>query len=269
MIVSSISVVATLLLLVVPVYVLIRFEPLLLRRFCRSFVRMLVQLGVLGLLIWYLWRMDTVWITLLALVALSALSAFVSLRRARLCRGMLFLPTFIGMLVSTAVLSIYIVLAVIRPEYPMSVRWMLPVGGILLMHILTTNTHGLSAYYRALRSDGLSYLTQLGNGAGRLLALTPYVKKALRAMLEPMALRLSSMGLFGLPMLLSGMLVGGFQPVEAVFLFVSFVVASVCASIVSLLLTLFVADRFTFDKRGELLQVELPVDTSQNVDKGQ
>lgn len=269
MMVSYISVVAALLLLAIPVYVLFRFEPLLLQRFCKSFLRMLVQMGVLGLLFWYLWRIDTVWATLLSLVALSAVSALVSLRRARLRRGILFLPTFIGMLTGNAVVSTYLVLAVIQPEHPFSVRWMLPVGGVLLMHILTTNTHGLSAYYGALRSDGLSYLVHLGNGSGRLLALTPYVRKALRAMLAPTAMHLSSMGLFGVPMLLSGMLVGGLQPVEAVFLFMTFVVASICASVVSLLLTLLVADRFTFDKRGELLQVELSVDTSQNFDEGQ
>lgn len=266
---SIVSVVAALLLLAVPAYVLFRFEPMLLQRFCKSFARMLVQLGILGVLLWYLWRVDSVWVTLLALVALSALSAFVSLLRARLRCGMLFLPAFIGMLVGVGVVSTYLVLAVIRPEHPFAARWMLPVGGILLMHTLTTNTHGLSAYYGALRSDGLSYLTQLGNGSGRLLALTPYVKKALRAMLEPTVSHLSSLGLFGLPMLLSAMLVGGLQPVEAVFLFVVFVAASVCASVISLLVTLFLADRYTFDKRGELLQVEPPVDTSQNVDKGQ
>ena len=60
------------------------------------------------------------------------------------------------------------------------------------------------------------------------------------------------MGLFVMPMLLSGLLLGGFKPVEAVFVFVVLVFASITASVLSLILTLVVADRRAFTAEGRL-----------------
>jgi putative ABC transport system permease protein len=123
---------------------------------------------------------------------------------------------------------------------------------VLLAHVLTTNTRAVSAYFEALRKDTLNYYTQLGNGASRLVALAPYVRQALRSMLEPTAASMAVMGLFALPMLLAGLLMGGMTPVQATLLFVLLVVASIAASTLALVVTLWVADKRVFDKRGKL-----------------
>jgi putative ABC transport system permease protein len=119
--------------------------------------------------------------------------------------------------------------------------------------MLATNVRGVSAYFESLRSDSASYYTQLGNGKSRLTALTPYVRQALRSMVEPAVASLSVMGLFALPMLLSGLLLGGLSPVVASLLFLLLVLAVLASSLVSLVVTLWLSDRFAFNKRGELL----------------
>ena len=84
-------------------------------------------------------------------------------------------------------------------------------------------------------------------------ALAPYITRALRSMTVPAAANLSAMGLFVLPMLLSGLLLGGMKPVMAVAVMVLLVVAAIAASMLSLVLTLWLCDRRAFDKSGKII----------------
>ena len=71
-------------------------------------------------------------------------------------------------------------------------------------------------------------------------------------MLMPAVGNFSIMGLFVMPMLLSGLLIGGMKPVEAVLAFVAMMIAAVAASVLSLLATLWLADRKSFNRQGRL-----------------
>ena len=63
---------------------------------------------------------------------------------------------------------------------------------------------------------------------------------------------LSVMGLFLMPMLLSGLLIGGLEPIAAVTLFVLFIIGALAASMLSLVLTLWFSDRQVFNRHGQL-----------------
>ena len=134
----------------------------------------------------------------------------------------------------------------------MTVRWFVPVTGVLMAHVLLTNIHGVRTYFDSLRQDSQPYFTLLGNGATRLQALAPYITRALRSIMVPAMANLSVMGLFVLPMLLSGLLLGGMPPVVAVSLFVVLAIACLAASLLSLVLILWLADRRAFNRQGQL-----------------
>ena len=251
MTISILSIVLALLLLALPAYLLARLDMSLLQRWTKATGRMMLQMAVAGTLLWLLWRADRLWASLLWVVATTVAAAWLLVKRARLQQKQLFVPVCAGLLTGVLVTGGYLLL-VLRLEQPLTARWIIPIGGVLLAHVLTTNTRAVSAYFEALRKDTLNYYTQLGNGASRLVALAPYVRQALRSMLEPTAASMAVMGLFALPMLLAGLLMGGMTPVQATLLFVLLVVASIAASTLALVVTLWVADKRVFDKRGEL-----------------
>jgi ABC-type uncharacterized transport system, permease component len=251
MTISILSIVLALLLLALPAYLLARLDMPLLQRWAKATGRMMLQMAVAGTLLWLLWRADRLWVSLLWVVATTVAAAWLLVKRARLQQKQLFVPVCAGLLTGVLVTGGYLLL-VLRLEQPLTARWIIPIGGVLLAHVLTTNTRAVSAYFEALRKDTLNYYTQLGNGASRLVALAPYVRQALRSMLEPTAASMAVMGLFALPMLLAGLLMGGMTPVQATLLFVLLVVASIAASTLALVVTLWVADKRVFDKRGEL-----------------
>lgn len=251
MTISILSIILGLLLLALPAYLLARLDMPLTVRAAKAVGRMMAQMVVAGAMLWALWRVDKLWVSLLWVVVTTAAAAWLLVKRARLPQKQLFLPVCGGLLTGVLVVGAYLLL-VLRQEDPMAARWIVPVGGVLLAHVLTTNTRAVSAYFETLRTDAQSYYTLLGNGASRLAALTPYVRQALRSMMEPTVSSLAVMGLLALPMLLAGLLLGGVTPVAATVLFVLLVVAGIAASVLALVVTLWLADKRVFNKRGEL-----------------
>ena len=235
---SYLNLLLGLLLLVIPGYLLYTYDRLTLPKAALAVVRMMVQLSVMGGLLWLLYRFNSVWLNLLWLLLLVVAAAFLMVSRTQIRSRILFLPACISMFVSVLAVSAYILFVVLRPESPMSAQWFVPVTGVLMAHVLMTNIHAVRTYFDSLRQDSQPYYTLLGNGASRLKALTPYFTRALKSMTVPAMASLSAMGLFVLPMLLSGLLMGGMPPVTAVAIFILLIIASITASVLSLALTI-------------------------------
>lgn len=248
---SYLNLLMGLLLLAIPGYLLYRYDRLTLPKAALALVRMMVQMAVMGGLLWLLYRFDSVWLNLLWLVVLVVAAAFLMVSRTKIRSRILFLPVCVSMFVSVLAVSAYILFVVLRPESPMSVHWFVPVTGVLMAHVLTTNIHAVRTYYDSLRQDSEAYYTLLGNGVTRLTALGPYFARALKSMTVPAMASLSAMGLFVLPMLLSGLLMGGVKPVTAVAVFVLLIVGSIAASVLALALTLWLSDERIKVKRDE------------------
>jgi putative ABC transport system permease protein len=243
--------VLALLLLALPGYVLARLDLPLLKRTGRGVVRMVAQVAAVGALTWALWKVPSPWLCLLWLLAVTMVATWVLLSRSRLSVQRLFLPTWIAMTVAVAVSGVLALLAM-GVDHLLAPRWVVTTGAVLTAHVLTTNIRGLSTYFETLRTDSTSYYAQLGNGASRPVALTPYVRQALRSMMEPTVAAMAVTGLPVLPMLLSGLLMGGLSPLVATVLFLVLMMAGLTASVGALLLTVWLADKSVFDKRGAL-----------------
>ncbi len=249
---SYLNMLLGLLLLAVPGYLLYVYDRLALTKAAVAVARMLVQTGLMALCLWGLYRLDSLWLNLLWLLLLVVAAAFMLVSRTHLRSRVLMLPACVGMLVSVLAVSSYVLWGVLRPESPASARWFVPVTGVLMAHVLTTNIHGVRTYFDSLRQDSQPYYTLLGNGATRLQALAPYITRALRSLTVPAMANLSVMGLFVMPMLLSGLLLGGVGPLEAVGVFVLLTVASLAVSLLSVAMILWLADRRAFNRQGQL-----------------
>ena len=241
-------------LLVVPAYVYYALNRQSLQGLAVAVGRMVVQLSVVGLLLWAVYKVDSLWLTSLWLILMSAVVAFGTCRRARL--PLRLLPSVAaGTFISTLLALLYLVFVVLRPANPLSARWMVPIAGVLMGHVLTTNISGLNAFYRQLKAGRVEFETLTGNGLSHFKALKPFLGSALRAMAVPAITNLSWTGILALPLLLSGQLLAGLSPVTAVELTVLLMVACLATSVVALLLTLWIADRFTFDYRGLKIKI--------------
>ena len=249
---SYLNLLLGLLLLVVPGYLLYAYDRLMLRKAALSVVRMMVQVAVMGGCLWLLYHYDSVWLNLLWLLLLVVAAAFMLVSRTHIRSKVLFLPASVGMFVSVLAISVFLLLCVFRPMASMGARWFVPTAGVLMAHVLITSIHSVRTYFDSLRQDSQPYYTLLGNGASRLQALAPYITRALKSQTVPAMANLSVMGLFVVPMLLSGLLLGGMDPVTAVCMFVVVVIAGLTVSMLSVVLILLLADRKAFNRQGQL-----------------
>lgn len=247
-------------LLVIPACLLYLFDRQLLRRFLLSFGRMLLQMCLMALILWALFSVDSPWLNLFWLLLMSVVSAWVVVSRTRLVWSRLFLSIAGGTFLSVLAVTLYLMLTTHIPSLTphsslFSTHLFVPVACVLLAHVLVTNIRSLSAFYEHLKADVLNYETRLANGQPHWRSLLPFVGKALQAIIVPAAANVAVTGLIVLPMLTSGLLLGGTTPMEAIVLTLVLTAASISLSVISLLLILALADRRTFDKRGRLLEV--------------
>jgi len=250
---SYLNMLLGLLLLIVPGYMVYAYDRQVLPKAALAVARMLVQLSVMGACLWALYRFDNIWLCLVWLVVIVVAATFLLVSRTHYRSGVLFLPVCTAMMVSVLAVSLFLIFVVLRPAASMSARWFVPITGVLTAHALMLNIPALRTYYESLRQDGQPYLTLLGNGASRRAALAPYFTRALRSMMVPGMASLSAMGLFVMPMLLSGLLLGGLGAVESVLVFVLLTMACMTTSILTLVLTLVLADRRSFNRQGQFL----------------
>ena len=232
-----------LLLMAVPVGTLYYFDRQLLRSFGAAVVRMAVQLLALSLVVWALVKYDVLWLNLLWLVLLSVASAFFAVRRVKLPFGRYLLPVSGGLLAGALLVGLYLLLVALSGNGGLGARWFVPVMALLVGHSATMTIRGLSAYLSAFQADRTQYEFLRGNGSSHLQAVLPFVRRALQAIMAPTVANLSVMGLFTMPLLLCGILLGGLPPITAFALTLLMVAGCLASQTVSLIVSLWLAER--------------------------
>ena len=117
--------------------------------------------------------------------------------------------------------------------------------------MLGVNVIGLNTYYAGLRREQQLYYFLLGNGATRNEAIAPFVRQALIKAFSPGIANMAVTGLVALPGTMIGQILGGSSPHVAI----KYQIMIVVASMLSLMMTIFLASRKSFDSYGRLLRV--------------
>ena len=231
-----------LLLLLIPAGALYLLERKKLMPFGFTIVRMVVQLLVLCLMMWALMRVDSPWLSLLWLLLVVIYSAWIVIRRCKL-KWRKFLPAVsLGLLAGVLFVGLWI-LVLVLPVRVFDARWFVPVMALLMGHSASMLVRGLSTYLSALKADHEQYEFLRGNGQSHMKALVPFMRRALLAVLQPTMANLSVLALFTMPLLLVGLLLGGFSPINAFALTLYMVVGCVAASVLALGLTILLIDK--------------------------
>lgn len=235
-----------LLLLVIPAGLLYLLERPMLKTFGIAIARMIVQLAVLCLVVWALIRVDCPWLLLVWLVAIAAYSGWLVLKRCKQNVRKLILPVSAGLLIGVSIVSFWL-LGLVFPVRVFDAHWFVPVTALLMGHATAMMIRGLSTYLSALKADEQQYEFLRGNGLAHFKALQPFLRRSLLAVISPTMANLSVLGLTSMPLLLVGIFLGGISPLHAFILMLGMVVGCVSASVLSLAVTLFLADKSLSD----------------------
>ena len=241
-----------LLLLLIPAGVLYLWDKKLLRTFGVAVGRLVVQLLVLSLMIWALIRFDRLWLSLLWLLVMAVYSAGIILWRIQTSVKRFLLAISAGQLAGILFPGLYLLLVALPVSHGLEARWLVPVSLLLLGHTTISQSRGLNTYLTALKADEQQYEFQRGNGKSHLGAVMPFVRRAVQAVLAPTTANLAVTGLWTIPLLLGGLLMAGMAPLDAFVVMVVLTAGCVAASVIALLVSLWLCDRRLFDPFGKM-----------------
>ena len=188
------------------------------RMFLIAALRMAVQLTLVGLVLKVLFAAASPgWTLLAALLMVLFAGREVMARQERRFAGLwgYGLGTT-AMLMVALLVTVFALTTQIRPDPWYDPRYAIPVLGMILGNTMTGVALGLHALTTGAVRERAAIESQLALGATRREALRATVRGALRIALIPIINAMSATGLVALPGMMTGQILAGVDPIEAV-----------------------------------------------------
>lgn len=180
--------------------------------------RMLVQLVLVGYVLTFLFAaVSPFWTALAALAMVLFASREIGARQKRRLRGWWTYGLGAGCtLLASGTVTIFALLSQLRPEPWYHPRYALPLLGMILGNTMTGISLGLDVLTNGLVRDRAAVEARLALGHDRHHALLPVTRDALRSGFMPTINGMAAIGLVSLPGMMTGQILAGVEPVEAV-----------------------------------------------------
>ena len=188
------------------------------RQYLVAAARMIVQLALMGLVLKTLFEwVSPLWTGLAALAMILFAGREILARQERRLTGIWSYGLGTGcMLLAASLVTVFALTTQVRPDPWYDPRYALPLLGMILGNTMTGISLGLHTLSTSLVRDRKSVEAQIMLGATRWQALLPVARTALRAALMPVINSMAAMGLVFLPGMMTGQILAGAEPVEAV-----------------------------------------------------
>jgi len=181
-------------------------------------IRMTVQLALVGFVLAALFSvMSPVWTGFTVLVMILFAGQEVMQRQDRRFSGWWSFGLGTGcMMMASVLVTMFALLTALRPDPWYDPRYAIPLLGMILGNCMTGIALGLNTLTTSLMLRRASVEAQLMLGATRWQAAAPVTRDALRSALMPTINSMAATGLVSLPGMMTGQILGGVPPVEAV-----------------------------------------------------
>lgn len=242
--------------LAVPIYVAYAYRISEIRHIFMALARMVLRLGVLGVVAYYLvlwdnWLLNIVF--LLLMVAYSAMSAVV---KSRLGLREYIVPVAVGILASVVFVTGGMAILCIAPEIKLSSRYIVPVVAMMSGGIIEVQVKALRLFYGGIRHHNHLYYYLIGNGATHSEAMYYLVRRSLHAVLVKEKSRMAGMAVGIVPFVMLAMVMCGFDVLQAAAMQAVLVAAMMSASVIAAWVTLVAARRFVLDVYGRIKNIK-------------
>ena len=232
-------------LMLVPLAIFFYLQLGIIRDTLFSLLRMTIQLILVGLYLKYVFQLNSAFVSLLWVVIMLLVANLSILSKAGLKRRLFFWRALVGVAGSTLLVSGWFILVAIRPDPIYDARYLVPITGMILGNCLRSNVLSLERFYSGIRRNENEFITYLMLGATLREAVRPYLRDSIKAAVNPSVATMATMGVVSLPGMMTGQILGGAMPMEAIKYQIGIMIciftSMVVASLVNILLTLPVA----------------------------
>ncbi len=181
-------------------------------------VRCAAQLLAIGYVLRLLFATERWYWVLLALAVMLLVAAFTSARRVEHGPGFraLFPRALAAIAAGAAVALVPVFVLVVAPSPWFEARYLVPIGGMMLASAMNVVAQVFERVFASAHAEVAVIEQLLALGATPRQALAAQTRKAVRAALIPTINGLLTVGLVALPGMMTGQIVGGTEPEQAV-----------------------------------------------------
>lgn len=241
-------------LMLVPLGIFFHLQLGLVRDTLIALARMTVQLLLVGLYLKYIFQLNN--------LALNALWIFVMLIAANLSmldkvglrQRLFFWRSMAGIAASTLLASGWFILVSIRPDPFYDARYLIPIAGMVLGNCQRSNVLSLERFFSGIRRNENEYTTYLLLGASLKEAVRPYLRDALKAAVNPSIATMATMGIVSLPGMMTGQILGGAMPMEAIKYQIGIMICIFTSMVVAAYMNILLSLPVAFDDHQRLRQ---------------
>lgn len=216
--------------------------------------RMVVQLLLIGLVLRAVFQAGSAAATLgiLAVMTLVAIREAAARPRHRLARFGSYAVTGLAVGASTALAALLALTTVLRPEPWWNPRYAIPVTGIVLGSAFGAASLTLDGVLGGATAARVGIESRLALGHSFAAATGPLLADAIRRGLMPVLNQMAAAGLVTLPGTMTGQILAGFDPIEAVKYQILLMLLLAGASALAAIITARLAARRLTDRRQRL-----------------
>ena len=240
------------LLLLLPLAVILWYKIPILARTALAVVRMTVQLVFVGLYLQVIFELNNLWLNLAWLTVMVTVADVSVARSCELRLARIALPLFAALLLGTAVPMLIFTGLILRCENLMDAQYAIPIGGMILGNCLRADIVGVRTFYSSIRTSEKSFHNSLAQGALLHEAVRPFVTEACQSALAPAVATMATIGLVSLPGMMTGVILGGAEPMTAIKYQIAIMIAIFSGTAVTVTLGIRLTMRSAFNHYGVL-----------------
>lgn len=235
------------LLMVIPIGAMWYYRTGLVKDTLIALLRMTVQLFLMGLYLTLLFDYNSAWMNLLWLLIMIMVSTATTIRRSELSWKKFAIPVAVATIVSIAIVDGVFLGITLRLGNFFDARYFITITGMILGNSMKQNIIALNAFYKTLSEQKAEYKYCIANGATRSEALMPFMRSAIKQSFNPQIATMAVLGLIALPGTLTGQILGGAGPDQAIKYQILLMLAIFIACMITVVITINLANHFLFD----------------------
>lgn len=218
-----------------------------------SVLRMTIQLSLVGIYLQYLFDLNNGWLNIAYILAMMIVASISILRATKLRLSKLLGPMFLALMIPNIGMLLFFNYFVTGIDNILDARYIITIGGMILGNALNGNIIGVDAYYTRIRDNIEVVNYELSLGATRFEATKPFWIEAVKACVKPTIASMATIGLVSLPGMMTGQILGGSIPREAIMYQIAIMIAIFITKYFNIMLAIRLTQRSMFNKKDQLI----------------
>lgn len=251
---STTALALTGLLLLFPIIVSYKEKLHIIKDLLVSTIRAVIQLVILGYLLHFIFNINQKWVLIIFVLIIIVNAAWNTIGRASVVMHHVFLISLISIFIGVALPLVGVVLTGAIEFKPNEV---IPVSGMLASNSLIA----INLAYQNLDREFVKEMSQIESkltlGANPKLASKDTIRQSIKTAIVPTIDSVKTYGIVSIPGMMTGLIIGGVAPLDAVKFQLMVVFIHTTATIMSALLATYLSYKQFFNQRDQLIAREI------------